>query len=236
LERLMAEGSLEPDTEVDAAKPRAGVEFCFRPDLANENREVLDLLYSERVMAFFGGMFGEPAMHYDYTWLRAMSPGMNTYPHFDIVYMGRGTDQIFTLWCPLGDVHRTHGGLMILEGSHRIDWLREHYGSLDVDTFCENHPGVRQTDHHGFPFGAFSFDPVEVRARFGARWLTADYRAGDLLIFSMYTMHASLDNQHDRIRISTDSRYQPAALPADERWIGEHPIAHGENARVGLIC
>ena len=58
------------------------------------------------------------------------------------------------------------------------------------------------------------------------RWLTTDYRAGDLLVFSMYTTHCSLDNTSDRIRLSSDTRYQLASEPLDERWIGENPIAH----------
>jgi hypothetical protein len=58
----------------------------------------------------------------------------------------------------------------------------------------------------------------------------------DVLVFGMYTMHASLDNQTDRWRLSTDSRYQLASEPADERWIGEHPPGHGPAAKVHAIC
>ena len=70
----------------------------------------------------------------------------------------------------------------------------------------------------------------------GGRWLTADYQAGDLLIFSIRTVHASLDNGSDRIRLSSDTRYQRADEPADERWIGDAPIAHGRAAKRGRIC
>jgi hypothetical protein len=49
-------------------------------------------------------------------------------------------------------------------------------------------------------------------------------------------MHASLDNHSDAVRLSTDSRYQPADEPYDERWIGEHPIGHGALAHKSLIC
>jgi hypothetical protein len=49
----------------------------------------------------------------------------------------------------------------------------------------------------------------------------------------MVTLHCSLDNQSpvNRIRLSSDSRYQLASEPADERWIGEEPIAHGPAAQ-----
>jgi hypothetical protein len=60
-------------------------------------------------------------------------------------------------------------------------------------------------------------------------WVTlvnADFRVGDVVIFTAYTMHASLDNVSDRIRFSVDARYQLRSEPIDERWIGEHPMAH----------
>jgi hypothetical protein len=49
----------------------------------------------------------------------------------------------------------------------------------------------------------------------------------------MFTLHCSLDNQSpvNRIRLSSDSRYQLASEPADERWIGADPIAHGPAAQ-----
>jgi hypothetical protein len=58
-----------------------------------------------------------------------------------------------------------------------------------------------------------------VQQQFGGRWLTTEFQAGDLLIFTMFTLHCSLDNTSPRIRLSTDSRYQPAADPVDERWV-----------------
>ncbi len=51
----------------------------------------------------------------------------------------------------------------------------------------------------------------------------------------MHTMHCSLDNKSpdNRIRLSVDTRYQPADEPIDERWIGQNPIAHGDQAKRG---
>jgi hypothetical protein len=50
-------------------------------------------------------------------------------------------------------------------------------------------------------------------------------------------IHASLDNRTtDRVRISTDTRYQLASEPIDERWIGENPIGHGMAGKRGRIC
>ena len=42
-------------------------------------------------------------------------------------------------------------------------------------------------------------------------------------------LHGALDNRSaDRkCRLSSDTRYQPADEPFDERWNGAHPEAHG---------
>ena len=58
---------------------------------------------------------------------------------------------------------------------------------------------------------------------------------GHLLVFSMYAMHASMDNRTSRIRLSTDTPYQLASEPVDERWIGENPIPHGTESKRGMI-
>lgn len=52
----------------------------------------------------------------------------------------------------------------------------------------------------------------------------------------MNTVHASLDNCSNQIRLSADSRYQLACEPADERWIGPNPIAHGPKSKRRMIC
>jgi len=59
---------------------------------------------------------------------------------------------------------------------------------------------------------------------------------GDVLTFGMYTLHCSLDNHSDRVRLSADSRYQLASEPADHRWTGEEPPAHAVDVREGRIC
>ena len=57
-----------------------------------------------------------------------------------------------------------------------------------------------------------------------------------MLIFSIHTVHASLDNRSNRIRLSADSRYQRADEAADERWVGEKPIGHSQAGKRGRIC
>jgi ectoine hydroxylase-related dioxygenase (phytanoyl-CoA dioxygenase family) len=156
--------------------------------------------------------------------------------------MGRGTHRLYTSWTPLGDIPRELGGLMILEDSiHRTDRLRK-YLERDVDQYCVNRPDAADIASGKKLWqwgGALAANPVTLRENLGGRWLTTDYRAGDVLMFSVYTVHASLDNQTNRFRLSSDSRYQLATDPVDERWIslnGQPPIAHSVAGKRGRIC
>jgi hypothetical protein len=45
-------------------------------------------------------------------------------------------------------------------------------------------------------------------------WATTDYRPGDVLLFHCLTSHAALPNHADRLRISTDVRWQAPDQPA----------------------
>ncbi|AIE86107.1 phytanoyl-CoA dioxygenase family protein [Fimbriimonas ginsengisoli] len=238
---LEDDGLLDPDFPLEAAMAKPGISTYFRPDIANGSaaRPLLErVIYGEKIMAFFSEFLGGPAMHYTFTWLRTIAPGKGTYPHCDVVYMGRGTANVYTAWTPLGDVPLEVGGLIVVEGSNRNEELRRSYCEMDVDTACQNLGGKSQTDSAGHPmFGAIGVDMPGLRKRLGGRLLTApEYRMGDLLIFSIFTVHGSLDNSSREIRMSSDSRYQLASEPADERWIGETPPGHGGAMVREMIC
>lgn len=240
-EVLANDGLLDPEFPIEAAIAKPGIEMYFRPDIANEShaRPLLEkVIYGDPLMAFYAELLGGEAMHYDYTWMRAIAPGKGTYPHCDVVYMGRGTKQLYTAWVPLGDVPLNVGGLVVVEGSNHDEELRRTYCEMDVDTACTNKSDATQLNASGFPgFGALSFDMRATRERLGGRLLTCpEYRMGDLLTFSVFTVHGSLDNHSREIRMSSDSRYQLASEPADERWIGENPPGHGGNMIKGMIC
>ena len=237
---LAEEGRLDPAFPVDAAMAIPSPPTYFRSDIGNDSTAAPALhqvIYGPRMMEFYDRFLGGEATHYDFTWLRVVSPGGGTQPHCDVVYMGRGTHELYTAWVPLGDVRLEVGGLIVLEGSHRDAELRRGYCTMDVDTACENLPH-NQLNAAGYPdFGALATDPVTIQDQIGGRWLTArEYRMGDLLTFSVFTVHASLDNTSNQIRLSSDSRYQLASEPLDERWIGENPPAHGGKMIRNVIC
>ncbi|MBI2513151.1 MAG: phytanoyl-CoA dioxygenase family protein [Opitutae bacterium] len=237
--RLAEAGVLDPAfPHLDAVcKPGSG--YVFKPEITNNNEAVQRLLYSGRVVEFYEKLFGESLRHYDFTWLRAIGPGKGTNPHCDLPYMGRGTHRHLTCWMPYGDISFTLGGLMVLEGSHKRMDLLENYVYRDVDAFCENKPKQAEAAKNGgWTFtGTLSHNPPSVRNKFGGRWLTTEFRAGDFLTFGMFLVHASLDNRSDnRLRISSDSRYQRASEPIDERWVGANPPGHTTAGKRGRIC
>jgi len=136
--------------------------------------------------------------------------------------MGRGTKQVFTMWVPYGDISLELGGLMILEGSHKKSNLLGNYLRRDVDSYCLNRPGAEEAKakERSIWDGCLTKNPVSIRQKLGGRWLTAELQVGDVVIFGMTLIHASLDNQTDRIRFSSDSRYQLASEAVDDRWVG----------------
>lgn len=243
LRKLGGAGCLHPDYPLQDGVARADFDNPFMTELVKDNAPLLKLLYDGPMMTFYQRFLGGEVRHFDYTWCRSKPPGHTTAtpPHYDIVFMGRGTQRLYTSWTPLGDIPIEMGGLMILENSHRLEQVKDDYGTLDVDAYCANYPDAAEIEsgeklwQHANG-GAYSLDAIATQSELGSRWLTTDYAMGDLLIFSMYTMHASMDNQTNRIRLSTDTRYQLASEPVDERWIGENPIAHGLQSKRGMIC
>ncbi|MGN6561800.1 MAG: phytanoyl-CoA dioxygenase family protein [Thermomicrobiales bacterium] len=239
-EHLAATGWLDdrfPAIEAVAAPSAAGVTMGERAHWCRDSAAVQRLLYAGRMIAFYTGLLGGPVRHFDYTWLRAVRPGQGTAPHGDSVFMNRGTTELYTAWTPLGDISLELGGLIVLEGSHRQDDVKQEYGQRDVDTYCSNHADAAEyASGEKWWNGVLNENPAELRSQLGGRWLTAEFKAGDLLTFGMYTLHASLDNQSDRVRLSTDSRYQLASEAVDERWIGPEPAGHGPAGKRGVIC
>jgi hypothetical protein len=249
LQRMDALGMLDADSPLMEGIVRSDAEFTFGEerqfhDLGINNPPLDKLLYAGTMMKFFTAFLEGPVRHYDRTWMRVKCnrDATTTFPHYDIVYMGRGTKQVFTAWTPLGDVPLNMGGLLIAEGSHRLEEVKNTYGQMDVDTYCSNSEEAAEIES-GMKLwsdmvdsGAYSQDAVAAQKQLDRRWLSTNYQAGDVLVFTMHTLHAGTDNQTNRLRLSTDSRYQLASEPIDERWIGKSPIGHGPAGKIGMIC
>ncbi len=255
LQRLAEAGVLNERYPVLEGVVKPDHQVSFMPALARDNPALDKVLYSGPMIEFYEFFLGAPVRHFDYTWFRAKTPGTTTatQPHCDIVYMGRGTRQLYTSCTPIGNAPYQRGGLKLLENSHRLEALVQGYGQTDVDRYCKDEGEAQQLVEQARAenrelsqeenrqirwnsTGSYAADALEVQRQLGGRWLTTEYEVGDLLIFCMYIMHASSDNQTDQIRLSSDSRYQLASEAVDERWIGEDPPLHGIRAKRGMIC
>jgi hypothetical protein len=213
---------------------------AFRPELAAASAEVKRVVFGPELETFYHQLFGAESRHLDFIWARLMGPGHGTPVHCDQVYMGRGSADLLTCWIPYVDIPLRVGGLILLEQSHRQREKLASYLAKDVDAYCSNRPAEvqRVVEEGGWSFpGWLSKRPDRMPATYGGRWLTVPHWSpGDFITFRMDMVHASLDNQSDRIRFSTDTRYQPATHPADPRWIGATPPGHSQAGKLGRVC
>lgn len=183
----------------------------------SEHPALRAVTHGERMHEILGKVRGGEVKPFDFLWLRATHPGRASAFHFDHVYMNRGTQNLLTVWTPLGDVSLDEGPITLVEGSHRWDDVIGDFKGFDVDKDTSRPGHVTTT-------------PVTLAKERNTRLLTTAFSAGDILIMPMFMLHGSLDNRSTchRVRLSCDVRYQLASEPFDERWMGENPVGHGQ--------
>jgi hypothetical protein len=125
--------------------------------------------------------------------------------HIDYSYLDQGSDRLLTMWIPLGDCPRPTGGLVYLEGSHRLP--------------ASSYERLRSVTDRPGDSRAISHDLAWVAGQLGRRWLWADYQAGDVTMHSPHIVHASLDTTTDAMRLSADLRFLRRGERADTRWL-----------------
>jgi ectoine hydroxylase-related dioxygenase (phytanoyl-CoA dioxygenase family) len=211
--------------EIDGAQPLDDAVFCPNNAIDKVNLRAFSksvrsglayqaVVLHPAVLDVHASILGGPAQAYDFRWPRFVRPGEACGIHCDGPYMSRGALTVYSSWIPLGNVARHEGALMILERSDAHETILADYLAADADK-------------DGLEW--LSTNPCEWREQFGTRWLTTDFEAGDVLCFGMDTVHGALDNNSKtgKCRLSSDTRYQLASEPFDERWNGENPVAHG---------
>lgn len=217
LEKLQQMGRLDSHAPLEegviSQEEKDAAFMGFAEKLKKEIPDVVELSESDRVMSFFERVLGGECLTYDFKWPRAVSRGGNTGAHYDNVYMGRGTSNLYTVWTPLGDVPLEQGPLVVCLGSQHFENVKNTYGKMDVDR--DNVEGGWLTD-----------DPYEIVEKFGGKWATTSFNAGDAIIFGMFFLHGSLNNMTNRYRLSMDTRYQLKSEPVDERWFGKKAKGH----------
>jgi hypothetical protein len=125
-----------------------------------------------------------------------------TAPHQDHHYI-RGTSATYTIWTPLGACPQSLGGLAVLPGSHQ-------HGFIEHRFHPERKYAKRGVDDDQIPDAARD-------------WATGDFELGDFLVFHSYTIHKAMPNlTPDRLRISTDNRYQREGDPISDASTKTH--------------
>ncbi len=158
------------------------------------------LPHHPNLIALYGGLFErEVFVHPRHigrmiTGHRSMTP---TPQHQDFPLI-QGSANTWTCWFPLGDCPRSHGGLIILRGSHREGYIPIRHVKGAGEIAVQLCPGVEE-------------------------WMEGDYELGDVLTFPCYTVHKALPSQFkDQIRLSMDVRYQPIDEPIEEKSLQPH--------------
>lgn len=113
--------------------------------------------------------------------------GQTTAAHQDFHYI-RGTPETYTAWQPLGDCPIDLGPLTILAGSHKQGFI-DHREDMSKK------------------YASMGLEDAQLPS--AGEWLCNDFELGDFVLFHSHTIHKALPNvTKDRLRLSTDNRYQ----------------------------
>ena len=100
----------------------------------------------------------------------------------------------------------------MIEGSHQYPDIAESVRGFDV---------ARERDRKA----ARPETPLDFARLRNTRILSAQFAAGDVVVFNMLLLHGALDNMatDNRVRLSCDIRYQPESADEDPRYFGANP-------------
>jgi hypothetical protein len=138
LEKLAERGALDPHSPLAEGVIRQGSDVGLTTTVRGKDElktlpAFRELAQSREPFQFFQRLLGGEVRSFDFQWLRVAGPGAESAIHCDVVFMGRGTKDLYTCWTPLGDVALDMGPVDICLGSHRFEKLKETYGRMDVD-------------------------------------------------------------------------------------------------------
>ena len=153
------------------------------------------------IQAVFKSLLGDSAFPHPLSIARLVFPdndAWSTPPHQDYPN-NQGTKELYACWLPLSECRCQHGSLSVLEGSH-------HFGVLPLE----------------FALGAGHRQAVLDERLNALAWVGGDFQLGDMLIFHSLTLHRSLHNSTDRMRLSVDYRFQREYEPLTESCLQPH--------------
>jgi phytanoyl-CoA hydroxylase len=167
--------------------------------------------------------------------LRNNTPGNKAIGvHYDQIFLRHGEPTSVTAWIPMGDISVTGGGLIYLENgrlkiltarSLLTDGLGHTLGREIEADFTRKAAESGLTDEemknafnqNMMSTGLLADGPKEYSETFDRRWLVTSYEAGDVVLHTPYTIHASTINYDadNKIRVGTDLRFVDSSKPWD---------------------
>lgn len=217
-------GLLEP-----GSSPRDGVFSGLEVSPGATNKRLMEFVRSAayesfclqpRLWGFYDTFLEGPSYLHKRKIVRHTVPhrSRSTGAHYDLIYLRSGTDRVCSSWIPLGDTPVVMGGLVYLEGSDALGRRLE----ADFTAINKSLPREEQISAYNknMDKGWLTQDLKTLADNANARWLVADYEAGDMVVHSAYMIHAATDNKdpQGRLRLSTDIRYQNVRDEIDARW------------------
>ena len=173
------------------------------------------------VRRFFEAFYGGDVHLHRRKILRYTLPGdpSCTGAHYDLTYLRAGTANVSTAWIPIGDTPVEMGGLLYLEGSDAAGRAME-AAFAAKNAALPREERISAYNRNMTAEGWVTKDLPSLARKLNARWLRADYQAGDVVVHSSYMIHAATLNNDltRRIRLSTDIRYQSVSEKIDARW------------------
>lgn len=146
------------------------------------------LAHESNLMNVMRQALGDSAFPHPLSILRLIfpdSPELATPPHQDFPN-NQGSPRLTAAWIPLGDCAIEDGSLAMMEGSHK-------HGVLPLK----------------FHLGAGNRRAILSEEVLSCRWVSADFKAGDIVLFTALTVHKAMENYNlERMRLSVDFRYQ----------------------------
>jgi ectoine hydroxylase-related dioxygenase (phytanoyl-CoA dioxygenase family) len=181
LDRMLAKAISRPRRE---GQPK----FFQAHDRIMKFEALHSLAHDSRLMDIMKQVLGDTAFPHPLCITRLVfpdAPELSTPPHQDFPN-NQGTPKLTAAWIPLADCSIEDGSLAVLEGSNK-------FGVLPLK----------------FHLGAGNRRAVLPEELTVCRWVGADFKAGDILLFPSLTVHKAMENHNtDRMRLSVDFRYQ----------------------------
>ncbi|KAI1854874.1 hypothetical protein JX265_002513 [Neoarthrinium moseri] len=165
------------------------------------------------------------------TLLRNNTPGNKAIGvHYDQIFLRHGEDTSVTAWVPMGDIALDGGGLIYLEKGQTLgEEIERDFYRKATETGLTELEAKDAFNKNMMSGGLLADGPKDFGEQYKRRWLVTTYEAGDVVLHTPYTIHASTINYDAKniIRLGTDLRFVDSSRPYDMRWTNDYRFGDG---------